>query len=90
MSAQKQQMASWNAIKENSEKAIQFQRIIAKHAKENGLKVPKTADRVNTPLWGTTVVIGFHKGEILTSYAQAWDIMKEVLSSGTTILDEIH
>lgn len=70
-------------------KMRQFQRIIAKHAKETGLKVPKTVDRVNKPLWGQTILIGPHKGERLISYAQAWNTVEYALK-GTSILEEIH
>lgn len=67
-------------------KMRQFQRNVAKYAKENGLPVPKSSDRVLTPRWGSVVTIGSHKGEMLTSYAQAWDIIEETLR-GTTLLE---
>ena len=58
-------------------------------AKENGMKISKTANRVGTPKWGTTIEVGSHKGEVLISYAQAWDVMKEILH-GTPCMEGLE
>ena len=75
--------------KQYVKKIRQFQRNAARHAKEYGLKAPKSADRIPTPKWGTIVPIGSHKGERLSSYAQTWDIISEMLK-GTTLLEGIE
>lgn len=69
-------------------KMMQVQRNIEKYAKENGLKPSKKSDRVGAPKWGTIIQIGSHKGERLSSYSQAWDIITETLK-GTTFLEGI-
>ena len=49
-------------------------------SKETGQKIHNT-DRINTPKWGSVIRVNCsHKGEILTSYAQAWDIVNEIVN----------
>ena len=45
----------------------------------NGTKSSHHADRVAVPTWGTPITYGRHDGEILTSYAQAWDMLVDIL-----------
>ena len=37
-------------------------------------------DRIGTPKWGTVIPTGPHKGEVLRSYQQAWDIINAVIN----------
>ena len=50
-----------------------------KIAKESGRKHHHT-DRKCTPVWGTVIKTGSHKGEILTSYQQAWEVISEIIN----------
>lgn len=65
-------------------KMMQFQRSLTAWAKERGLVYSKNTDRVNTPNWGHVITVGPHKGEILRSYAQAWETI-EYTFKGVTL-----
>lgn len=69
-----------------------FQRNVAKYAKENGLPVPKCADKVLVPKWGSEMADEHHKGEILTSYEQAWEVIRRTIENTPFIigLDNIN
>lgn len=60
-------------------KVRQVQRNLARYARKNGDKVTWKAEKVNTPRWGETILVGKNKGEQLRSYQQAWDILWEIL-----------
>ena len=66
--------------KQYRRKMMQLFRNIKKYNKENGLSKFKNTDRVTTPIWGTVIMTGSQKGEILTSYNQAWKMICEILS----------
>lgn len=66
--------------KQYKRKMMQLQRNINKYAEEKSLPKSKNTDRVSTPNWGTIITIGSQKGEILTSYKQAWEIICETFS----------
>ena len=67
---------------------MQLQRNLNKIAKAEGMKTSNCVDRVATPNWGVTITCGKHKGEILTSYSQAWDMISEFLQ-GTPAFEGI-
>lgn len=75
--------------KQYAKKMRQLQRNLNKYAKEHGMKISKTADRIGTPKWGSEIIIGSHKGEKITSYAQCWELMKELLT-GTPCMEGIE
>jgi hypothetical protein len=75
--------------KQYVKKMRQLQRNLNIYAKEHGMKISKTADRVRTPIWGTEIIIGSHKGEKLLSYAQSWDLISETLK-GTPCMEGIQ
>lgn len=60
-------------------KMMQLQRNLDKIGKAAGMKHSNCTDRVAIPNWGVTITYGKHKGEILTSYEQAWDMISEFL-----------
>ena len=68
---------------------MQFQRNIDKYAKEHEMKRSQKPDRVAIPNWGIEITVGSHKGEKLTSYAQGWDMICEIMKD-TTLLDGIN
>lgn len=68
--------------KQYKRKMMQFQRNVTAWAKQNGYAYGKNTDKINMPNWGRVITTGPHKGEILRSYAQAWETVKDVL--GTT------
>lgn len=75
--------------KQYAKKVRQLQRNIARYAKETGGRKVTTADRVNTPIWGTVIGAGKYEGETLRSYKQAWDMMRDALK-GTDLLAGIE
>lgn len=62
--------------KQYRRKMMQFQRNLNKYAKEHGLAPSKHTDRVPTPHFGTVMLAGKYKGQVLSSYEQAWDIVR--------------
>lgn len=75
--------------KQYIKKTRQLQRNIARYAKATGGRPVRTADRVRVPNFGTRITAGKHEGEILRSYAQCWDMMREALR-GTELLAGIQ
>ena len=75
--------------KQYEKKVRQLQRNIARYAKETGGRKITRADRVNIPMFGTTITAGKYAGQTLRSYAQAWDMMHDALK-GSTLLDGIN
>ena len=75
--------------KQYEKKMMQLQRNLNIFAKEHGMKISKTVDRVGTPKWGTIIEIGSHKGEILRSYQQSWEVISETLK-GTPCMEGIQ
>lgn len=75
--------------KQYQKKVRQFQRNVARYAKETGGKRITCADRVNTPKFGTVIPCGKFEGQTLRSYQQAWDTMYEILK-GTDFLVGIN
>jgi hypothetical protein len=37
-------------------------------------------DRISVPKWGTVILIGSHKGEVLRNYEQAWNTIDAVIN----------
>lgn len=72
--------------KQYRRKIMQVKRNIRKYGE--GYR-PKITDRIITPKWGTNIVFGIHKGEKLTSYKQAWDVVAEVFE-GTVFMKDIR
>ena len=66
--------------KQYTRKVMRLQRNINKYGEENGMSKSKATDKVKTPKWGTIITVGSQKGETLTSYKQAWEIICETLS----------
>lgn len=75
--------------KQYRKKARQLQRNIARYAKKTGGRKVTTADRVSIPIWGTVIGAGKHEGEVLRSYEQCWDMMRDALK-GTDLLAGIN
>ncbi len=67
--------------KQYQKKVRQLQRNIARYAKQTGGKRITSADRVNTPKFGTVIPCGKYEGHTLRSYQQAWDMMYDVLKN---------
>ena len=65
--------------KQYEKKVRQLQRNLYRYAKENGTKVTSKADIVGRPKFGTIISVGIHKGEVLKSYQQSWDILYFIL-----------
>ena len=75
--------------KQYTKKMRQLQHNIRVYGKAHGMGPYKSADRVAVPHWGVIITAGKHEGERLTSYAQAWDMVKDCLK-GTNLLQGIE
>lgn len=69
--------------KQYRKKVMQLQRKLTAWAKKKRLVYSKNTDRISAPNWGCLITLGPHEGEVLRSYAQAWETIEYVFNGVT-------